>query len=1133
MHWWKRAEAPCRFICALSAFLVWLIAFQAVAQKSVLSQGQWFRLAVTESGIYKVDAAQLSAMGVNVAGIHPAGIRIYGNGGAMLPQSNDAGYANTLTENAIWVSGEADGRFDSGDAVYFYAEGPHAIRLDSRKSALEHQINNYSDSSYYFITFGGGNGLRIRSQADIAAAGTATVTQFDDYWYHESETINTLKSGREWWGEYLGNSGGLTLDVSLPGIVPSAAITLRTSAIGAAQVPTRLLWQVNGVPVADEPLGTVGSGTYDVKALRTGSSYTLQPVPTSGGQAFGDFKINVSYNKNGQSSAEAYLDYVGLQVKRALRHYDGQQIYHFLPQATDTVTYNFSGSGEGYSLWNITDPLVPAVVTQKNASGAFQWTGKGARGLQKFIGFKFEDALTPAAWQPVANQNLAGVSAPDLLMITPPAFEQQANRLAGFRNASNGLDVRVVTTTQIYNEYASGRPDITAIRDFVRQLYRQSPGRLKYLLLFGDATYDYRNLLGNQTPAQQAARVPVYESRESLNPVYTYSSDDYFGFLEAGEGDWNENSAGDHTVDIGIGRLPVKTVEEARIVVDKLIHYESGASMGMWKNTVRFVADDGDGNIHQRHADQLATLIQGRLFAARSFIDEVPQTTTELGQRAPAINRAIRQAIDNGTLILNYTGHGGVSGWAEEQVLTLADMLSARGRNNLPLLITATCDFGRYDDPGIVSGAELMVLSPKGAAIGAISTTRPVYSSTNFSLNKAFYEALLNAKPGQRLGDFFRYTKNNALAGSLNRNFTLLADPSMTLAPGSKGIRWSAVPDTLRALQRVTLAGEVFDPETGAADQSFSGSARVEIYDKPIEFRTLGNEGDPENYKEFRSKLFDGSVTVKDGRFACTLQMPKDLDYRMGAGRVSVYAVRADSTQDASAQLPVMIGGSAAQQADTIPPKITAYLNTPAFRDGDTVDPSPRLVLHLTDESGISISKAGIGHDITLTLNDTLTIVLNDYYIADIDNYQSGSVIYPLESLPAGKYNVRVKVWDTYTNFSEIAFGFLVGPAKAIQLSSFKVYPNPFEKDLTIEFVHDRVNEDVELILNIWLINGQRLGTYKRLYYNSEPVIRETWDTGQWVKAVPSGEGLVYQLLVKSLKDNSTDRKAGQLIRSP
>lgn len=1129
MHWLKHVDIRKILGSAVLCCLGLLISFQVRAQKSVLAGGQWFKLAVTESGVYRINIEMLGRMGIDVSAIQPAGIRIYGNGGAMLPQSNGSGYKNALTENAIWVTGQDDGKFDKEDAVYFYAEGPHIIQYDPARAELQHQINYYSDTTYYFLTFGSENGLRIKPVGDIFNANAKILSQFDDYWYHENESYNVLKSGRDWWGEYLGNTSGFSMEVNIPGVVPASDFKIRVSAIGAAQVPTRFSWHINGSAAGETSVGTVSPGTYDVKALKSEASYVIKnAVPSSG-----IFQIGVNYNKNGQSSAEAYLNYLALQTKRQLRVYDGQQVYHFLPGVSDTVTYQFMAASEGFNLWNITNSLAPSSILRKDVNGAFQWSGGDGKNLRRYISFKPEETPAPAAWQPVANQGVGNVSTPDLLIVTPPAWKGEANRLAAFRNTHDGLDVLVVTTEQIYNEYASGKPDPTAIRDFVRQLFLKSPGKFKYLLLFGDATYDYRNLRANQSVSQRAAWVPVYESRESLNPVYTYSSDDYYGFMDADEGIWNETTAGDHTVDIGVGRLPVKSREEARIVVDKLIRYESGATLGAWRNGVIFVADDGDGNIHQRHADQLGKLIQGRMFPKRVFVDEVVQTTTEQGQKAPDINRAIRSAIDNGTLILNYTGHGGVTGWAEEQVLTLADMLSARGMNNLPLLLTATCDFGRYDDPGTVSGAELMVLSPKGAAIGAISTTRPVYSSTNFALNKAFYEALLNAEPDERLGDLFRKTKNNALSGSLNRNFTLLADPSMMLSPGQKGIRWTMQPDTLKALKKVTLTGEIFDPLNGKKDILFDGTARVVIYDKQIEFSTLGNEGSTEAYSEFRSKLFDGKVSVSAGRFDLTLLTPKDIDYRMGAGRVSVYAVRSDSTADASGQLSVMVGGSASPGTDTTPPELTGYLNTPSFRDGDTVEPSSTLVIRVRDENGISISRAGIGHDITMTLNDTLTVVLNDFYTTELDSYSAGTVIYPLENLPPGKYIVRVKVWDTYTNFSEIAFGFLVGPVKGIRLNTLNIYPNPFQQDLSIELSHNRVNEDVELIFNILLANGQRLGTFKKQYYNSEPVIRETLETLNWRNRVPAYESLVYLLQIRSLKDNSEDRKAGKLIRSP
>jgi hypothetical protein len=1124
MHWWKRADI---FKCLIFPVFIYLGISQhfLLSAQSVLATGTWYKLGITQTGIYKIDGSLLRQMGLQPGEISPAKIQIYGSGGAMLSQLNSDPVKN-LAQIGTMVRGGEDGRFDNGDAVYFYAEGPHIISYDSLKGELRHQVNYYSDTSFYFLTVGQEEGLRLKN-ADPATTTGKIVTQFDDYWYHEQESNNLLKSGREWWGEYL-SGAALSIESKIPDVVPASEIRFKGSAIGEAQVPTRFLWQLNGQDIGESKIGTVNAGTYDIKALRSDfSAIVTAPVALES-----SFRLAVTHLKNGQASAQGYLNYFSLQVKRQLRFFENQQVYHFLPQNNNAITFQFSGASAGWNLWNVTNPVEPIVVLNQNPGGQFSFNITNGKSASQYISFKEDQAFLPVSWQAIQNQNIADVETPQLLIITPATWEAEAKRLAVFRETRNKLKTLVVTTQQIYNEFTGGRPDVTAIRNYIRHLYSKSPDQLRYLLLFGDATFDYKNNAKNQSSAQRANWVPVYESRESLNPVYTYSSDDYFGFMEPEEGEWIENTAGDHTLEIGIGRLPVKSVAEARTVVDKLIRYEIIRSKGSWKNEVQFIADDGDGNIHQHHADQLAKLIGNDFFSKRIFIDEYQQNTRAEGQKAPDVNRAIKGAIENGTLIVNYTGHGGVGGWAEEQVLTLPDMLGARGMDNLPLLFTATCDFGRYDDPGVVSGAEIMVLSPKGAAIGAISTTRPVFSSTNFTLSKAFYESLIVKGTGRLMGDYIRETKNKALVGSLNRNFALLCDPSLRLGTAQKGIRWAESPDTLRALQRVSLKGEIFDKENGLRDEQFNGKARVIVYDKQIEFETLGNEDNAESYSEFRSRLFDGNVTVRNGLFSCEFVVPKDINYKAGPGRANVYAVQSDSVADASAQLSLTVGGSAALMVDNSPPKILAYLNNESFKSGDRVDPSPLFLARLSDENGVNLAKTGIGHDITLTLNDTLTIVLNEYFSADLDSYQAGTIRYPFNNLPAGEYQARLKVWDTYTNFSEITFGFQVVKPGSIQISAVRFFPNPFVDNLTFELSQDRANEDVELTLNILLTNGQRLKTFNWQYYNSEATISESLDMRQLGDQVPLNIPLVYQLLIRSLKDSTFDQKSGKLIRS-
>ncbi|GAB2763955.1 type IX secretion system sortase PorU [Rhabdobacter roseus] len=1126
MPWWK----PANFLYWITLYLLGGLVLFSNAQAqdaSVLAQGSWYKIGVVQSGIYRLDAPALRRLGLTTSTLNARHLQLYGNGGGMLPQANDALRPQDLRQNAIWVPGEEDGRFDEQDALYFYAEGPHVTRYDSLNHHLYHQTNYYSDTSYYFLTVGTSPGLRLTDLPSLMASQSTPLDQFDDYWFHEKESVNLLQSGREWWGEYLANTGALNLQVPTPGLVPGSMTRLRVRAIASAQVPTQFRWQVNGQEVGRPSVGTVSTYRYDLRAQLSDQAYvfpvgTSPPVTTT---------LSVAFDPNGQSSAQAYLDWASLQTKRYLRPYDGQQSYYFLPASVDTVTYRITGTLPDWYWWDVSDPARPArAQVDRGPDGTGTFTAIQGRRFRRFIGFRPSQALEPVSGRAIANQNIRQSKVPDLLIVTPPAWETQARRLADFREQHDGLDVLVVTSEQVYHEFGSGQPDISALRDLARYLYLRAPDKLRYLLLFGDASYDYKN----RTAAGGGVGVPVYQSRESLHPVFSYSSDDYFGFFKTREGTWEESTSGDHTLDIGVGRLPVKTPEEARVVVDKLIHYAtSPRSRGAWRNRISFVADDGDANIHQQHADQLATFIQPHLLSQRLFIDAFPQQTTPGGTKAPELNTAIRRTVEEGTLILNYTGHGGAVGWAEEQVLTLADMQAMRGYNNLPLLVTATCEFGRYDDPALVSGAELMVLSPRGAAIGAVTTTRPVFASTNFTLNKAFYEALAVARPQQlRLGDIVRLTKNNSLSGSLNRNFALLGDPSLRLAQAEHAIRWRQVPDTLRALQKVLLEGEIVAPGAEVPLLDFNGSAQVVVYDKPVAFRTLGNEATAAEYQEYRNRLFAGNVQVQQGRFRVEFVVPRDIDYRLGEGRVSVYALSQDSLTDASAQLAVWVGGSANVPPDRTPPTLTAYLNDAAFQDGQTVTPTPVLYAELFDESGINLSQAGLGHDLTATLNDTLSWVLNAYYTAHPNDFRSGTIRFPLGTLPPGPHQLRIKVWDTHTNSAEKTLRFIVGSEPAIKLAQALVFPNPFEQHLSFKIEHTRESEDVEITFRLFNVAGQTLKTFHRMYYNSEAIIEDAIPNLVPSQLLTPGRALyLYELLIRSSKDNSTDRHTGKLLR--
>ncbi|TDB69048.1 type IX secretion system sortase PorU [Arundinibacter roseus] len=1136
MHWWKNVIHN----RLRPAFFALLFFFQGItglplpayaqSQPSVLATGTWYKIAIPNSGIYRLDAQWFKKQGLDVSGLNPKRFQIYGNGGSMLPQSNHALRPQDLRQNAILVIGQEDNRFDATDAVFFYAEGPHVVSYDSLTHSFTHETNAYSDSSYYYFTIGQEPGLRIATRSSQPNNASLT-TQFDDYWFQEDETVNLLQSGREWWGTYLGLSGQHRIQLERPGIIPGSAAQLRVSAIASAQVQTSLTSRVNGTELGQQTFGTVSTYRYDLQAQRSSKSYPF----TIPGAAPASLDLQFTFTKNGQTNAQAYLDFVALHLKRELRRYADQQLFRFLPTTDSLVTYGFQNITENWQVWDLSDPLRPVgVQLDKKPDASATFGASDGANARLYVGFSPEQSWEPVSWQKVLNQNLHQLEVPELLIVTPEAWKQEANRLAEFRQTNDLLTTAVVTTEQIFNEFSAGKPDPTAIRDFVKWLYDQNPATFNYLLLFGDATYDYKNRSGRQSATQQQQWVPVYQSRESLHPVYTYSSDDYFGFLENHEGEWLESTAGDHTLDIGVGRLPAKTREEARRLVDKLIRYGSaGKALGKWRNTIHFVADDGDSNIHQQHADALAKLAGEQFLTQRLFVDAFSGISSAEGNKKPELNRTIRQKINDGTLILNYTGHGGVSGWAEEQILTLEDMQNVHGLHNMPLLLTATCEFGRYDDPSVVSGAELMVLSPRGAAIGALTTTRPVFSSTNFSLNEAFYQALNQQGRTARLGDLIKSTKNNSLRGSLNRNFALLGDPSMRLAQPEHEIYWTSEQDTLRALKKITLHGSIRSPQEDHADETFDGTAFLSIYDKPKEFRTLGLNGPSATYREHRNKLFEGKVSVKKGQFSCTFIVPRNIDYRLGKGRVDVYALRQDSLADAGGQLSVWVGGDSDALPDREGPSLQAYINDPDFQNGQAVPSSSVLWIKAYDPGGISVSSAGLEQNLTATLNDSVTFLLNDYYQADLNDYQRGTIRFPLDQLLPGNYVLRIIIRDIYTNPSELTLRFSVGLPEGIRLSNTTLFPNPFYDRLSFSLTHNRPQEDVELVFQILSLSGQILQTFKRLYYTSDSEVNETIEFSP-ANPLQTAQAPIYlyMIQIRSLKDHSTDRGSGKLIHA-
>ncbi len=1103
--------------------LAWLSAAVGWGQTaSVLVRGTWYKIGVTQPGVYRLSAAGLRQAGLDLGRLDPRTLRLFGNGGGMLPQPNAARCPTDLVENAIAVTGETDGRFDDGDALLFYAPGPHTVRYDSTARRFVHQTNLYADTAFYFLNVGEKPGLRVADRASVAA--TTTLTAFDDYVFLEKDLRNILASGREWYGESL-TFGDLTVSFSLPNLVPDSPLLVTLAAMAAAPVETAVQVKFNGQVVGTHPFGTVTAERYDVKGLDGVSTFSTTATTPP---ADGTLRFVLSYDRKGQSSAQAYFNWLGVQARRELR-YGGEPLrFRSLESRRQAaVNYQLGNAAAGLQLWDVTRPFQPEnqLFTAETTTARF---GAKADTLREFVAFLEKDALEPASVRAIPTQNLHGLTAPALLIVTAPAFRPQAERLAAFRRQHDGLTVAVVTTEEVFNEFASGKADPTALRDFARFLYNQPASALKYLLLFGDATYDYRGRTGGNL-AQ--GYVPVYESRESLHPIYSYSSDDYFGFLDANEGEWPETYTGDHLLDLGIGRLPVKTTEEAAAVVDKLLRYENPASLGPWRQRVSFVADNGDYNLHQQDADRLAQSVgktRPGLWTEKLFVDAFPPVSSPTGTKAPAVNAAINQRVQDGALILNYTGHGGTSGWAEEQILTRADIFSWRNADRMPLMVTATCEFGRYDNPAEVSGAELALLLPRAGMIGLLTTTRPVFANTNFLVNEAFYQALLEAKTGAiRLGDVQRLTKNRSLSGPVNRNFALLGDPSMRLALPTPSVTLTQTPDTLRAARSVTLTGEVRGPD-GQRDAGFEGLATVTVLDKPTAVRTPGSaDSPPMRFEVQKNVLFNGMATVRAGRFLVQFVVPKTVESALGRGKISLYAQRTDGSNDAGGGTEVWVGGAPfAGPGDTKPPQIRLFLNDTLFRDGGETGPNARLLARLTDESGLNLRR-----DLTLTLDDTLQFRLNEAYLADADNFRAGSLTYLLPTLAPGAHVFRLKAYDVFDNAAEALLHFSVNEYTNPTLTDVVSYPNPFRDQTTFRFGHGAEGDDLDVEVEIMDAAGRVLRRLHTVADRAEsPLSALTWD-GRGDSGALLANGLYfYRIFARSFQTGQQQHGAGKLI---
>jgi hypothetical protein len=1100
------------------------------ARNSVLRQGETYRFEVEGPGMYRLDRGflvdQLRVAGLE--GVDPRDIKIYGQGPGMLPETTNAMPPDDLIEQAIRVSGESDGSFDNGDYILLYAHGPDEMTYSASSDRFRLQKHIYSTTNSYYLQIGTpGRGRRV-SALPAASGGTPTES-YDAVVHLEDDRQNVLHeldgnshgSGPFWFGDFfqINRDKNYPAAASFPDAV--ADEPLRVTATMALRSPVRsqYLVEVNGQEISSSVGASVRLGAQEL-------SPAVRLTDLSGSVPLDRSRVDVRLvypTPAGTDQSEAWLDFIQLWARRQLT-FAGQAQFSFRDTRTvDAPTVRFQlgdATGGDVRVWRINGADIREAALSE---GSFSAPAGGE--LYEYVAFRDNGGLpTPTAVGRIEAQNLHATERADMIIVTHPDFLAQAERLAEHRRSHNGYTVSLVTTRQIYNEFSGGKDDAAAIRNYVRMVRERDPN-LRYLLLFGDGSFDHRNLYGLGT-----AFIPTYQYQDQFTEVESFPSDDFFGIVLPAVG--SQPLGPDLTV--AVGRLPVKSADEASGVVEKLIRYDTSPSaLGDWRTRMVFVGDDEDGGVHTRDVNRVAASVataKPDLNFDKLYFDLFPQISLSSGDRYPAIKEGLDRAVFRGALAVTYLGHGGPRGWGQERVLTIPQIRNwskpAQSPDPIqpPLFMTATCTFSNYDDASFVSAGEEALLTPRGGVIALMTTTRPVFARQNYNLTNNTVQAMLERPNGEwrSLGDIIRIGKNATSgadgAGRLDgrtenvRKFTLLGDPATVIAFPRHAVRTTAVDslpvsgdrqDTVRALQQMRVSGEIIDV-AGNVLENFNGEVYPTIYDKAQTVPTLQQDSDSPliEVEVQRNIIFRGRATVTNGRFSFEFVVPNDINYSFGPAKVSYYA--ADRTQftDAAGFYDRLIVGGTGENtgANDLGPEVEVYLDNTDFVPGAEVSEDPVLLLHLSDDLGINVTGNSIGHDLEAVLDgDTRNpIVLNDYYEADVDNFRSGKVRYPLFDLEPGVHSISVRAWDVANNSTVATTEFIVSTSGGDAVTRLLNYPNPFTQRTCFQFDHTLVGQEVEAIVQIYTVNGRLVKTIERGFPFSDGAVRQddciAWD---------------------------------------
>uniref|UniRef100_A0A7V2ZK85 Type IX secretion system sortase PorU n=1 Tax=Ignavibacterium album TaxID=591197 RepID=A0A7V2ZK85_9BACT len=1091
---------------------------------SVLANGKWVRFETPEEGIYKITRSQLSSFGIDPNTVDPRTIKIYNNGGKTLPELQSAQRPVDLVENAILVVGEEDGKFDANDYILFYGRGTNFFDYDTDGKTIKRFKHPYSKSNYYWITSGGNAGKRMSAKSSLSDNPDFQQNTTVAFAYKEDDKINLGKTGRQWFGDDFSQTVLQRIYMSkLEARIPSEQVKYNVRFIVGSSSNLTLSVSENGNQIYSGTLSGYGSNKYQVGRAHPLSFTYSGNIPNDLSSL--TFRINPA-----ASTSVGYLDYFEIEYKRELKALDDFLII-YSNEVNGIIEYHLSNfSTSNISVFDVTDFSNVKVIQNTDIRGAecYFKINESATQRSKYIALesgKFKSPINPTE---ISNSNLRGeITGAEFIIISPKEFLDVANRLKNYRENQTipAIPTYVAEVEKIYNEFSGGLQDVTALRDYIKYAYENWQIKPKYVLLFGKGTYDYKNIEGFGDNF-----VPTWQSEESLILIYnadSYTTDDFF-----------VRAVGDDSIiDLSVGRIPARSLSEINNYFDKIIKYEKSSDKAPWRNLITLVSDDGwtssgdDTSLHTRPNEELSKFYFPQSFDFNKiYLAAYPPVITSGGRRKPEVNERIISSINEGTVYLNYIGHGNPEVWTHEIVFEKTVSIPRLRNERLFVLGTFTCDFGYFDIPNYQSGAEQLVLLKDYGAIAAFTATRLVFAGENEGLNKDFIDRMFRSGLDTMnlpitLGRGFYLTKLTNYSVN-DQKYILIGDPTIrlnipVLNSSIDSVNGQILTNDIqiKALSKVKIDGRVVNTDNSTRTD-FNGEAILTVFDSERDVplpEISPNPNNPFTMTVQNSIIFRGRISIINGEFSTEFYVPKDISYENKNGKINLYFFNQEN-DGVGFTKKIIVGGTDSTVAnDGKGPEINIFFDDENYQSAYLVGSNPLLIVKLIDETGLNTTGTGIGHKLEGILNEQVNnpIDFTNYFTSDLDaGGKSGKINYQFSRLDGGDYSIQIKAWDIFNNFStEKAYFSVVGDDDLVVRDIYN-YPNPFGGKTTFTF-QQNLSEPIDVKIRVYTIAGRLIKEIEQRYINDRYVTID-WD-GRDADGNELANGTyLYKLVVKT-----------------